>query len=608
MPDLQQFFDNSTVKLVKKVGWEKAAELISKYEGRKVSIQEVQLSVINSRAKIDPYYFDEQSLKIRTKQGKLVPLKNTLGQRKLQEAVLRQQKAGKPVRIKLPKSRQFGGSTKTQAIFYRDCHYEEHIQMLTVCHDLDSARNMRAMFERYHDNFPRQKPNFKKVSEKWWKFPQRDIDYLIDTAEELDTGRSFTIHRLHGSEVAFYRDPETLMLGLLQAVPDDPNTIVILESTANGMGGWWYDMVMNDNDYECVFVGWQEIEEYTKPFADDKARIELERSITDYERQLIDTFGITWEQLNWRRYTIDNKLNGDEDKFRQEYPATVEEGFIASGRNYFRVSDIKENLVRAKKHTETIKRGYLEWDKFGESVTFTPDRYGWWKIQVEPEEGFVNRYLTGSDPAEGKDAVKKEGTKSDPDYSVCTVFDRKENRVAARFRARVDTDVFTDEIHKANVYYNSCLEIVELNNNAGGAVIKGLRDIDRINLYRKETTGKVDEVETAEYGYRTAYGAGGTRETLLSDLRRAIKDKRWIDYDEDFWNEALVFVIGKDGKAQAMTTKHDDTIMSAGLVLQGLSQVVEMGEMQKQAEDADVPMDSDVVWEEQTENTPIAEF
>jgi len=599
---MQKFADSPIAELVALVGYEQAALDLG------LDVKAVKSLVIEGMAKDDPYFFDESSLRIRTKQGKLVPLINNTGQRKLQEAINRQVASGRPVRIKMPKARQFGGSTKTQAKFFRDCRYESHIQMLTVCHDLDSARNMRAMFERFYENFPRQFPKYKKVSEKWWKFPSKDIDYLIDTAEELDTGRSFTIHRLHASEVAFYRDPETLMLGLLQAVPDDPNTIVVLESTANGMGGWWYDLVMGDNDYELVFVGWHEIEEYTRPFTSDKEKIDFERSLGQYEKTILENYSLTLEQLNWRRYTVSNKLNGDEDKFRQEFPITAEESFIASGRNYFRVTDIRENLAKAKKHQDEISVGFLEWKKYGEEVEFVQDNQGWWKIQEFPEKQFANLYVTGSDPAEGKDS-NKEGTKANPDYSVCTVWDRKNNRVMARFRARIDTDGFENEIYKANKFFGSCIDVVELNNTAGGAVIKGLKDKESINLYRRELQGKVDEKETEEYGYRTSSGAGGSREILLSDLRRAIKDGRYTDYDADFWNEALVFVVDKTGKPSAMIGKHDDTIFSSGLALQGASQATEVYPIIRAEEKEDTPLDADVVWNDvETQTSVIAEF
>ena len=36
------------------------------------------------------------------------------------------------------------------------------------------------------------------------------------------------------------------------------------------------------------------------------------------------------KQLNWRRWAIINKADGDIEKFQQEYPATIQEAFISS--------------------------------------------------------------------------------------------------------------------------------------------------------------------------------------------------------------------------------------------------------------------------------------
>ena len=571
-------------QLCKKHGVEAVAEKL-KARGKVKSADDVRRALVEGRSKYDQIYYAKHCLKIRTKEGKLVPLVANNGQKKLQDAIDKARAEGKPVRIKMPKARQFGGSTWTQGLYYGDVNYNDHIQLLTVCHDLDSARNMRSMFERYKDNNWLHQPQIKKISEKWWRIPSKDIDYIIDTAEELDTGRSFTIHRLHASEVAFYRNPEILMTGLLQAVPDQPNTAVVLESTANGMGGWWYDFIMNDNDYTLVFVGWWEIEEYTRPFLNDSEKIELKNNLDAYEKGLIDTFGLTLEQMNWRRYTIDNKLNGDEEKFRQEYPATVEESFITSGRPYFPMTVIKRELVKAKKAQPKI--GYLEWSKYNEEVTFSEDKNGWWKIFEEPDIKYENLYVGGADPAEGKSSTD---TNKDPDYSVYTIRNRKTKAVSARFRARVDTDVFEDEIYKGVIYYKTCVDAIERNNTAGGAIIKGLKQKDKINLFKKELQGKTEEGETIEYGWQTNRE---TREILLSDLRRSMKDGSWIDSDNDFWSEASVFVIDKSGKATAMQGRHDDVIFSSGLALQAESQAVEFAPIVVAQEREKLPYDVD---------------
>lgn len=558
--------NNDTVRLVEKFGY----DMVAKEMG--MPVKAIQDYVINLYGQHDFSYFSLVNLKIRDKQGKLVPLQLNRGQKKILTAIERQRALGRPVRIKLAKARQYGGSTFIQAHGFRDAVMEKHLQFLTVCHDMDSAKNMRAMFERYYDNYPRSKEKvFKGQSDKWWKFKKSDVDYIIDTADELDTGRSFTIHRLHGSEVAFYRNPEVLMTALLQSVPDSANSSVFLESTANGLGGWWYEFVKADNDYELVFVAWWEIEEYTKPFENDteKARFRLDA----YEQSLIDNFGITLEQLNWRRYTVENKLNGDEDKFRQEYPATLDESFLTSGRPYFPVTIVRDNLLRTEKLP--ARRGFLEWEKG--KVQFVEDRNGFWTVLKEPEGGYNYRYVTGSDSAEGK--IVNE-TKRDPDNSVCTVLDRVTNQEVAQFCGKVDTDVFGNEIYKASRWYGSACDCVE-RNSAGIAVIDSLKHKNDIYLYRRELLGKSEEKETVEYGFQTNTAS---RDSLLSELRTRVREKSFLSDNPETWREFSTFVYDEKGKPQGQRGCHDDRVFSSALAVEAVVQANEVQPVERPKE------------------------
>src|SRR5690606_37607220 len=153
------------------------------------------------------------------------------------------------------------------------------------------------------------------------------------------------------SEVAFFPDAKTTMLGLLQAVPDQPNTLVVLESTANGVGDWFHEMWQKaekgENEFTPIFLPWFIQPEYTRPFRTEAEREqfiqEVEATHVDangetvytYEKQLMEKHDLTYEQLNWRRWTIANKCQGDEILFMQEYPSTPEEAFISSGRPVF---------------------------------------------------------------------------------------------------------------------------------------------------------------------------------------------------------------------------------------------------------------------------------
>lgn len=580
------FSEEPIIRLAAKIGKEEAAKKL------KIEVSDLEEQILAIKGQYDSLFFEKKFLKIQTKSGQLVPFEPNPVQMKLQAEIDKQRSMGKPVRIKIPKARRHGISTKVQSVFYRDGVFGSHLKFLTVCHDLEASMNMRGMFERYHEHFPLGagvKPQMTKPTTKTWRFKKQDIDYLIDTADELDTGRSFTIHRLHLSEVAFYRDPDTLMTGLLRAVDKNANTMIIAESTANGMGGWWYDFVTRDNEYARLFFAWFEDAGNQDYFVDDQEKIKFEHSLNDYEKQVRQTYGLTLEQLHWRRKEIENGFNGNEDMFRQEYPSNLEESFVTSGRQYFPISKIREQIVRTEKIQ--VRNAYLEWEAYGERVNVLYDRNGFWKIFEEPKTDFEYRYITGSDPAEGKSSTENN---KDPDYSCCVVKDRITKSVSAVFRARVDTDAFEDEIYKAIILYGSCVDVVERNNTAGGAIIKGLKDKSGVNLYRKELQGKIEDGETVEFGWTTNKE---TREMLLSDFRRAVKEKEFISDDIDLWKECSTFIVDKTGKPIAMSGRHDDMIFASAMTIQGESQAVEMTPVKKVEEEAPRQHDTLDAWE-----------
>src|SRR5262249_51565784 len=99
----------------------------------------------------------------------------------------------------------------------------------------------------------------------------------IATANNLNIGRGSSIRFLHLSEYAFWRNAKVLMTGLMQTVPHDPDTMVVIESTANGVGGDFYARWQeasdpsSDSEWIAVFFAWWEHPEYTLPVADPSA-------------------------------------------------------------------------------------------------------------------------------------------------------------------------------------------------------------------------------------------------------------------------------------------------------------------------------------------------
>ena len=77
------------------------------------------------------------------------------------------------------------------------------------------------------------------------------------TAGGKSIGRSSTLKNVHLSEYAFWPgDKESTLLGIMQAVPNLPGTMVIIESTANGFDAFksrWDAAVSGESDFVPVF-------------------------------------------------------------------------------------------------------------------------------------------------------------------------------------------------------------------------------------------------------------------------------------------------------------------------------------------------------------------
>ena len=129
-------------------------------------------------------------------------------------------------------------------------------------------------------------------------FDRLDSGFKVGTAGTRGVGRSATIQLFHGSEVAFWPFAETHAAGVLQAVPNEPGTEIILESTANGVGGEfharWTQAVAGLSDYEAIFTPWFWSDEYRRAPPEDFA-------LDDEEADYAALHGLDLAQMVWRR-------------------------------------------------------------------------------------------------------------------------------------------------------------------------------------------------------------------------------------------------------------------------------------------------------------------
>lgn len=522
----------------------------------------------------DDKFYMEKCLKIRTKDGKLVPFAMNPMQEKSEKMIYEQQIAkNKPVRVIWLKARQHGISTYCEAKIFKKTATNPFRNAFIIAHEDKATQNLFAMSKLFYEELPPLVRPMKKYSnetaltfenptnndDEKYKSPGLRSKITVATAKNVDTGRSSTVHSLHASEVAFWDDADTLMTGLLQCIPDAPNTEVYIESTANGVGGYFYELwqkaVKGENDFLPIFLAWFENPEYSKEFNSKAEKDKFIEEVTlvtkdqngndvrTEEYMLLTTHDLTYEQLNWRKWCVNNKLNGDLEKFRQEYPSSAEEAFIVSGRPAFNISALNKyrNKIQQPK-----RRGYIIDNKFVDD----PNGYIWiWKEPVKDAY-----YVMGGDVAEGLITG---------DYSCLQILDESLDVVAA-WHGHIDPDLLGIEAVKLAKMYNDAYIGVESNNH-GLTTLRSITNQEYWNVYYQKTYDKIADTMSQKLGWNTNRR---TKPLMINKLAEYIREG-WIGLPwETLVSECFTYVIEEDGTTNAQIGAHDDTIMSLAIALQ----------------------------------------
>jgi hypothetical protein len=100
------------------------------------------------------------------------------------------------------------------------------------------------MYQRIHDNVPEiVRPHTKYNSRTELVFDELDSALRVATAGGRGVARGETLTFAHLSEVAFWpQRSRTELQRPVQAVPEEDDTFVFLESTAQGVTGKFYEM------------------------------------------------------------------------------------------------------------------------------------------------------------------------------------------------------------------------------------------------------------------------------------------------------------------------------------------------------------------------------
>lgn len=510
-------------------------------------------------------WYAPEYLKISTKEGGIVPLILNPVQKRVHEKVKEMRAAGKPVRLVILKARQQGISTYSEAVMFHDTATRKNRRSKIVAHDPDSTASIFEMTKLYYDKLPEDIAPMKRydntrrlVFENSDDKTRRDNPGLrsslqVATANKKEV-RGSTVQNFHASEVAFWPDAEKLMLAALQEVPNHPDTIIILESTANGVGGYFHDMYWSAkngrNDFEAIFLPWNEFPEYwMEP--------ELGFKATDFELELVQMYGLNDGQLAWRRWKIANDCNGDEMKFRQEFPLSDREAFIASGIPKFNI----DNLAIYHDYCPNPKWiGELISENTQKDVK-TPalNKYSKGNLRIYKWPDPQKSYVIGGDTAKGT---------PNSDYSVLQVLEKGTGDLCATLRGKINPTQLAYDAARLGYFYSGAQSaaFIGIEVNMDGITTNRVlqQDIQYPNLFRRRTVDNTSEKTEYKLGFHTNER---TRSVILNKLADWINEGEFALNDEQTIMECMTFVRDEQGRYQAQEGCHDDTVIALGIAI-----------------------------------------
>ncbi|MCM1347985.1 MAG: hypothetical protein NC338_01120 [Firmicutes bacterium] len=384
---------------------------------------------------------------------------------------------------------------------------------LITAHVKNTAATLRTLYSNMLANYPEDlwdgdaPPRFRPLTDATSTrvIDGRGCHVTITSSYCPDSIRGLDLSMAHLSEVAYWQDtentsPADLLRSIFGTVPLEPLSLIVLESTANGMGNFfhseWVRASHGDSAFRPVFVAWYEIEIYRLPVHDAERFI---RSMSAFEMELWEK-GLTLEMIAW--YRAKTRETGNLSDMQVEYPSSPLEAFLKSD------SDVFSNAA-----IEALTAGCKLEPRVGEvsgispvgpdalrSVHFTPDPSGLLKVWTPPEKNsFHNRYVV---------AVDVGGRSRGTDWSVIAVIDRAPggiNRpeIVAQWRGHCDHDILGWKAAAIARWYNDALLVIEsntLDTATEGASAYILEELNAVypNLYARTVRDNSSGPDTVE--------------------------------------------------------------------------------------------------------------
>jgi len=535
------------------------------------------------------------NLKIKDKQGEVVPFVFNRVQRILWNTFLQDRNSGKLFRWYIVKSRQLGSTTWVLGLLYWLTTTSSTKNALVVAHQEGAAFAMGEKVQSMHlKTRPILRPSTRKMNRAEIHFANSletaektgdiGLDSHIDvaTADSKALGRSYTYQYALLTEFGIWPelgiDVADRMGALNAAIPKLPESVIIIETTAKGDNyakDVWDDP---DNGYRKIFISWLADDEYRHELAfenyfelsedrehkygdeveeSENIKLELAKWYPDESKSVLWLEHECMCRLSWRRTTIDSDFNGDRYKFKQEYPTTVQDAFTSSADGVFKYQRLAEMESEITLNNLNFNRFRYQHDKEEKRLDrkFYAAKHGHLHVYENPVAGAT--YVIGGDAAQGI---------QNGDDSSLVVLRLPSLVEVACFSDIIIPDEFAGIANYLGMLYNKALVGIEVNDKGGYSAVEKLQnEYFYPNLYYYSNPLDRARVGVVRYGWVTN---AITRGIMISDLSELIDNNHIHINSKEIIKQLKTFVKGKDGKIAAAPGKHDDLVMALMIAVQ----------------------------------------
>jgi len=461
------------------------------------------------------------------------------------------------------KARRIGLSTLATGIGQAHCIAHSGALARCIAQNAEVAAANFAMACSFREDCRDLYPGAPKPTKKTLLWPHSDgpdSQFTHHTAATVHGQRGLTSSYIHLTEAAFYPYAGAFT-SLLNTLSKDPNNVCIVETTANGMEGpgeayyqYWEAAVAGDNEFLPIFLPWWEDPAYQLP-----EEFALDAPGDEYEKFLMNDIKhwktgkkvkITKAQIAWFRETLSTRCEGIIERWRQEYPSTPEEAFIATGNPAFTLEEMQyaENSV-----VKVPWRGrcVLTADQKHAEIQKSID--GPLALYETPQKG--HHYFIGVDSARGEESTMAPG-----DYAALGCINGETGCVAATYMSRVSPEELSSVAAALGYYFNGAMLNVELN-NLGYVTMRELRDRLFYPL-QYLWKGRDDRADKSKQGMAYGFETSDRYRRMMFNLyRTALHRKEVVPKDKTLVDQMKKAKM-EMGWRWNVAVGHDDLLMS----------------------------------------------